>query len=120
MALKGVKSSGCTRKEFFYVSGASLAAMALAGNPQYSYGGEKPRHGGRKRVAYRYGSAGLEAHKNQGFMDYYSYCHMYGGLTEQGPLPQVEIYPMLASSWDISPDGREYTFHLSSLGGRHR
>ena len=37
---------------------------------------------------------------------------MYSALTEQGPLPQVEIHPMLAKSWEISPDGREYLFSL--------
>ncbi len=112
MKFSKVKSAGYSRREFLYASGASLAAMALAGNPQYSFGAEKPKYGGKIRVAYRYGSAGLDAHRNQDFIDYFNYCHLYSGLTQQGPLPQVEIYPMLASSWDISPDGREYIFPL--------
>jgi ABC-type transport system substrate-binding protein len=37
---------------------------------------------------------------------------MYGALTEQGPVPNVEIHPLLAKSWEISNDGREYIFSL--------
>ena len=55
---------------------------------------------------------GLDAHKNQDMADYTNYCFMYGALTEQGSLPNVEIHPMLAESWEISRDGREYTFSL--------
>jgi peptide/nickel transport system substrate-binding protein len=64
------------------------------------------------RVAQRFSSSGLDVHKNQEFADYLSYCHMYGALTEVGPVPNLEIHPMLAKSWEISRDGREYTFAL--------
>jgi peptide/nickel transport system substrate-binding protein len=37
---------------------------------------------------------------------------IYGGLTDVGALPQAEMYPMLAKSWEISNDGREYIFSL--------
>ena len=33
-------------------------------------------------------------------------------LTDVGQLPQVNIYPDLAKSWEISKDGREYIFPL--------
>jgi peptide/nickel transport system substrate-binding protein len=57
-------------------------------------------------------SSGLDVHRNQDLIDYNSYCLMYGALTEQGPLPDLEIYPFLAKSWEISKDGREYIFAL--------
>ncbi len=87
--------------------------MTLAGIPDNGLGAEeKPRYGGRLRIGERYAPQGLDAHRNQDHADYKRYCLMYGALTEQGKLPQVEIHPMLAKSWEISHDGREYTFSL--------
>ena len=45
-------------------------------------------------------------------MDYQNYYLMYNALTDVGQLPQVNIYPDLAKSWEISKDGREYIFPL--------
>ncbi len=73
---------------------------------------KKPKYGGRLRVGERFGSPGLDAHKNQEFMDYQNYYLMYNALTDVGQLPQVNIYPDLAKSWEISKDGREYIFPL--------
>ncbi len=104
---------GLTRRDFLYLTGAGMTGMALAGMPELGYGEEqKPKYGGRLRVGHRWGSMGLDAHRNQDFADYITYNLMYGALTEQGALPQVEIYPMLAKSWEISKDGREYTLSL--------
>jgi len=105
---------GLSRREFLHLSGIGMAGMALASPPAWAAQAkeEKPKHGGRMRCGVRWASAGLDAHKNQDFADYLNYCLMYGALTEQGNLPQVEIHPLLAKSWDISPDGREYTFPL--------
>ena len=104
---------GLTRREFLALSGAGMAGMALAGMPDSVYSEErKPKYGGVLRVGYRWGSTGLDAHKNQDFADAAAYRLMYEGLTEQGKLPQVEIHPMLAKSWEISNDGREYIFPL--------
>jgi peptide/nickel transport system substrate-binding protein len=104
--------SGLTRREFLSLSGAAAAGIALSGVGS-SYGAEKkPKYGGRLRVAERWGSTGLDPHKNQFFIDFQAYVLMYNGLTIMGPLPQVRIYPDLAKSWEISPDGREYIFLL--------
>jgi peptide/nickel transport system substrate-binding protein len=104
---------GLSRREFLQLCGMGIAGVGLAGIPELAHGQEKkPKYGGRLRVAYPFGSRGLDAHKNQEFMDYQNYGLMYGALTEQGPVPQVEISPMLAKSWEISRDEREYTFSL--------
>ncbi len=109
----GKNVQGLNRRDFLYLSGIGMAGLSLSGIPDLSEGAEKkPRYGGRLRVAHRFGSSGLDAHRNQDFMDYMNYCYMYSALTEQGGLPQVEIYPMLAKSWEISKDGREYIFPL--------
>ena len=105
--------SGLTRREFLYLSGVGMAGMTLTGIPDLSGAAEKkPKYGGRLRVGERYGPRGLDAHKNQEFMDYQNYVLMYNALTMMGPLPQVRIYPDVAKSWEISPDGKEYTFSL--------
>jgi len=105
--------AGLTRREFLYLSGVGMAGMTLAGIPGFSQGAEKkPKYGGRMRAGERYGSTGLDAHRNQYFVDYQHYVLMYNALTIMGPLPQVRTYPDLAKSWEISPDGREYTFLL--------
>ena len=104
-----------TRREFLYRSGVGIGGMTLAGISGLSYGAEKkPKYGGRLRWASRWGSMGLDAHRNQDMMDYKNYCLMYGALTEQGALPQVEIHPMLAKSWEIFKDGREEPEHSIS------
>jgi len=104
---------GLTRREFLYLSGVGTAGVTLAGIPESGYGAEKkPKYGGRLRVGERGASAGLDAHKNQFFMDLFNYTLLYNALTIMGPLPQVRMYPDLAKSWEISPNGKEYTFPL--------
>ena len=86
---------GLTRRDFLTLAGMGVAGMALAGQSD-SYGAEKkPKYGGRLRVGYRYNASGLDAHRNQDFAEYTNYCLMYGALTEQGKLPQVELHPIL-------------------------
>ncbi len=104
---------GMTRRDFLYLSGVGLAGLTLAGTPEGAYGQQKkPKYGGMLRAAERFGSTGLDAHKNQWFIDSQNYVLMYNGLTIMGPLPQVRIYPDRAKAWESSPDGREYTFPL--------
>ena len=107
------KVGGLSRRDFLQVGGFGVAGLFLAGTPEFARAAEKkPKYGGLLRVGERYGSPGLDAHKNQDMMDYQNYCLMYGGLTEMGKLPQIEMNPMLAKSWEISKDGHEYVFAL--------
>ena len=111
---KGRKFSGrYSRREFLYLSGMGTAGVALAGMPEWTHGAEKkPKYGGRLRVGERFASTGLDAHRNQSRTDSFNYVLMYNALTIMGPLPDVKMYPDLAKSWEISKDGREYTFPL--------
>jgi peptide/nickel transport system substrate-binding protein len=107
------ESGGKTRREFLYWSGVGMAGLALGGGSRSAEAQDKkPKYGGVLRAGGAFASAGLDAHKNQDFADYTNYCLIYGGLTEIGKVPQVEIHPMLAKSWEISQDGREYIFNL--------
>jgi peptide/nickel transport system substrate-binding protein len=102
-----------TRREFLTLAGAGVAGVTLAGLPGTAQGAEgKPKRGGHLRIGERFASPGLDCHRNQEFMDYQNYYLMYNGLTDVGQLPQVNIYPDLAQSWEVSKDGREYTFAL--------
>lgn len=104
---------GLTRREFLYLSSVGMAGVTVAGLPERSPAQEKkPKYGGHLRIGERYASTGLDPHKNQYFIDYQHYVLMYNGLTAMGPTPQVRMYPDLAKSWEISNDGREYTFIL--------
>jgi len=105
--------SGLTRREFLYVGGVGMAGMTLGGIPKLCHGAEKkPKYGGRLRIGERYGNTGLDAHRNQTTLDMFVYCLLYNALTIMGPSPEIMIYPDLAKSWAVSPDGREYTFPL--------
>jgi ABC-type transport system substrate-binding protein len=102
-----------TRREMLYLGAGGAAGLALAAGPGPAHGQQgKPHYGGRVRVGERFGSTGLDAHRNQAFIDFQNYVVMYNALTIMGPLPQVRIYPDLAKSWETSRDGREYTFPL--------
>ena len=90
-----------------------MAGMTLAGIPALVHGAEKkPKYGGRLRIGERYGSTGLDAHRNQYINDSLNYCFMYNALTIMGEMPGVKMHPDLARSWEISKDGREYIFLL--------
>lgn len=52
----------------------------------------------------------LDPAKVTDYTGYMAIVNMYDGLTTVSP--SGEIVPHLAKSWDISPDGLTYTFHL--------
>jgi peptide/nickel transport system substrate-binding protein len=107
------KFAGLTRREFLRLAAAGAAGFSLGGVSGAAFSQEKkPKRGGIFRQGSAWASKGLDVHRNQEFADYLIYGLMYGGLTEQGKVPNVEIHPYLAKSWEISPDGREYIFAL--------
>ncbi len=64
------KKGRLTRREFLSLSAAGAGMLALSGIPNPGFAAEKkPKYGGRMRIAYPFGSRGLDAHKNQEFMD---------------------------------------------------
>ena len=104
---------GMTRREFVYLTGLGMAGMTLGAIPKLGRAAEKkPKYGGRLRIGERYGNTGVDAHQNQETLDMFVYTLLYNGLTIMGPSPQIMIYPDLAKSWEISADGRDYTFSL--------
>ena len=95
------------------MTGAGMAGLTLAGIPELSHSqGKKPKYGGRLRIGERYSPTGLDAYRNQDTPEFFHYTLLYNALTIMGPLPQAEMFPDLAKSWEISKDGREYIFPL--------
>jgi len=102
-----------SRRDFLSLAGVGVAGLALTGMPEPAHGQEKkPKYGGVLRIAERYGSTGLDPHKNQVFIDYQNASCMYNGLFEMGKLPDVEMHPQLVKNWEVSKDGKEYTFAI--------
>ena len=102
-----------SRRDFLYLTGASVAGLGLVGVPQPVFSAEaKKKYGGRLRVGERQGPTGLDVHKNQYVLEYLIYNLMYNALTILGPLPDAKVYPDVATSWEVSKDGREYLFLL--------
>ncbi len=113
MAGKEKRSSALTRREFLFLAAMGTGGFAFVGRLERGHAAPlKPKYGGRLRVGERYGSTGLDAHRNQTYIDFQNYVLMYNALAIMGPLPQVNIYPDIAKSWEISKDGKEYTFPL--------
>ncbi|MDY6982323.1 MAG: peptide ABC transporter substrate-binding protein [Pseudomonadota bacterium] len=54
---------------------------------------------------------GLDPHIVSGVPEHYIISAIFEGLTTKNP-STLEIEPGVAESWDISDDGRTYTFHL--------
>ena len=52
----------------------------------------------------------LDPHKTSGTLTFQTIRSIYDTLVE--PDMEGKLVPALAESWDISPDGTEYTFHL--------
>jgi len=100
-----------TRRKFISLTGAGLAGMTLAGIPKLGYG-QKGKYGGRIRVGGRYAASGLDCHQNMVYAEYKWYSLMHEGLTEQGPLPQVYLHPLLVKGWEVSEGGRVFVFPL--------
>ena len=111
--MKKRQHGGLTRRDFLYLGGAGIAGMTLGSIPGSALGAEKkPKYGGRLRIGERFGCTGLDPHKNQYVIDFFHYTLMYNSLMIMGPLPDPKIYLDIATAWDISKDGKEYTFAL--------
>lgn len=109
-----------SRRDFLTISGGALAGIALGVSPaEADKSCGKPKYGGHFRMGERYHPNGLDPHRQMSFIETMNQFHMYDGLTARGSLPEVKIFPSLAQSWEISEDGRTYTFHLRAARFHH-
>ncbi len=113
MKEKRADSMGLTRRKFIHLSALGIAGASLAGGSEFGWGAEKkPKYGGRLRVGERYHASSLDPYTGNSLEDFQTNLMMYSSLTDVGELQEVQVYPMLAKSWEISKDGREYVFAL--------
>jgi peptide/nickel transport system substrate-binding protein len=81
--------------------GPTAATPASAGTP---------KRGGTLLAADEDNVTSLDPHKTSGFQNLIEFDHFYTALARYNSKGDIE--PDLATSWDVSPDGLEYTFHL--------
>jgi len=91
------------------LSGLVLAS-ALAAGVAIAAGPEKPRYGGTAVTVLGADPAVLNPGVSVGVPDVFTGCIVHDALVRFGK--NFEIVPNLAKSWEISPDGLTYTFHL--------
>ena len=69
-----------------------------------------PRRGGTLRVGLNADPPQMDPHQSSAAVDRQVYQNLFDKLVDINQ--NLEIVPMLATSWTISPDGRVYTFKL--------
>ncbi|MBI2910274.1 MAG: hypothetical protein HYX92_21740 [Chloroflexi bacterium] len=76
---------------------------------------EQPRYGGTLTVGIGGDPPTLDVHRENTGNTYAITSGTYSGLVRYDPhaWPAVKVIPDLATSWQISPDGRVYTFSLA-------
>jgi peptide/nickel transport system substrate-binding protein len=83
-----------------------IASAGLAGERPAT-----PKYGGTLRIAIDGTIQAIDPYKGTRFRQHFGFTRLYAeGLVDMDK--QADLVPGLAESWEISPDGREYTFKL--------
>jgi len=76
--------------------------------------GSKKKHSGEGKSIFRYNEASgitsLDPAFAKGQADIWACNQLYNGLVQMNDA--LEVIPCIAEKWEISEDGKEYTFHL--------
>ncbi len=112
--LAGMKSKSLLLTRFalvvcalFLVAG-SLAGCGRGVFRQAAQGGKPAPQG--TLTLYDIGPITLDPAVSQELRSHFYVLHVFGGLVTLNE--SMQVVPDLASSWDVSPDGRVYTFHI--------
>lgn len=93
--------------------GGGLAGLDLLGastRPARAQTTGTPRHGGTLVAAAEIDPISLDPHTNSNFSAMQAFDHIYESLTAYDE--KTNIVPALAQSWEITNDGKTYTFKL--------
>jgi peptide/nickel transport system substrate-binding protein len=71
---------------------------------------QSPRRGGQLRVGLNADPPNMDAHQSTAYVDRLVYQNLYDKLVDINQ--DLQIVPMLATSWTISGDGKQYVFKL--------
>jgi ABC-type transport system substrate-binding protein len=88
------------------------AAPASAQAPAGVKADPKIKRGGTLRFAVHSAAAHFDVHQSGTVANIGPQSPMYDTLIRRDPKDGQTIIPDLAERWDISPDGKKYTFHL--------
>jgi peptide/nickel transport system substrate-binding protein len=116
----GTQRNGSTlsRRELLAsLAGAGLAAWAatppgVAGIPVAEAAPETPRNGGVLTQSTTSDPPHFDLHQSDTIAALLPLAPCYNRLVQYDPLDVNKILPDLAERWQISPDGKLYTFHL--------
>lgn len=112
----------CTVVGLLAVLGLALASCAPAAAPAGKAPSgavtptakeEKPKYGGILTIRQYLEPPGFDLHQQQLLASRMAAGPAYDGLLEYNPLKQNEIIPDLAQRYEVSKDGKEYTFYLN-------
>jgi peptide/nickel transport system substrate-binding protein len=70
----------------------------------------QPKPGGTLNAAAEVDPVSLDPHTNSNFSSLEAYDHLYESLTAYDE--KMNVIPALAEKWEISEDGKTYTFHI--------
>ena len=116
----------CTRREFLLTTGGALAYASLMGGPNLARA-SPPRPGGEVNIGVQVLPVGVDWARFVGLYAQWVLSFTHDGLVDLVPprlimehiaagKPSEElpaVVPNLAESWEISKDGRVYTFNLT-------
>ena len=112
-----IPDGGLSRREFLRLTGVGAAAMA-AGSPALTQAAahragptSSPQRGGALRLGNTADVVSFEPYAVSDNVSIWTILLMYDQLTRPTK-DGLSVEPNLAQSWDISPDGKTYTFHL--------
>jgi peptide/nickel transport system substrate-binding protein len=112
-----IPDGGLSRRAFLRLTGVGAAAMA-AGSPALTRAADRlarptgsPRRGGSLRLGNTADVISFEPYAVSDNVSIWTMLLLYDQLTRPTK-DGLSVEPNLAQSWDISPDGQTYTFHL--------
>ncbi len=101
------------------IAGGAIVAPAFVGRPAGAQEAPSPlrpdpaaKRGGTLRYAVHNAPAHFDVHQSGTVANIGPQSPMYDTLLRRHPRDGQTIIPDLAWKWDISPDGKRYTFHL--------
>ncbi|HSB69749.1 MAG TPA: ABC transporter substrate-binding protein [Candidatus Methylomirabilis sp.] len=113
---------GINRRTFLKQAGAAGVGSVLASRlstPDSAYAQDstvkadpRARRGGTLRFGVNSSPAHFDVHQSNSVSNIGAQAPMYDLLIRRDPRDGQTIIPDLATRWEISPDGKKYTFHL--------
>jgi peptide/nickel transport system substrate-binding protein len=73
---------------------------------------QNPRAGGTLTMWIAADPPNFDVHQNSTYVTQHVTAPCYNNLLQHDPLNPNRIIPDLAEGWEVSPDGKRYTFHL--------